>query len=345
MKPIETMLHELRQKTPKRDHSTRQYIGCWSEQDILENEVVNALVIVLRTRGCAWALQSGCTMCGYINDCTRQPVSAADILFQFNHAIEKNLTPAHKIVKLFTSGSFIDDDEVNESAQHEILKTLNQKTSKIIFETRPEFITQPKLETLKNSCENLEIAIGLESANDYVLEHSINKGFKFEDYLRGAKLTIENELTLKTYLLIKPTFLTERESIDNAVSSVQKLLENDIETTVSFNPVHIQNYTLVERLWYRNEFRPPWLWSVLEVLKRTQELTALRLMSAPTAGGKKRGAHNCGKCDQNILDAIASFSLSGDINVFDELDCECREKWRDVLELEGFAQSCGVALN
>lgn len=345
MKVLETTIHEIRQKAPQKGHSARQYIGCWSEQDVLEHEVVDALVIILRTNGCIWAQQSGCTMCGYINDCTRQPVSADDILFQFNHAIENNLKPEHKIVKLFTSGSFIDDAEVNESVQHEILETLNQKTSKIIFETRPEFITQPKLETLKNSCKNLEIAIGLESANDYVLEHSINKGFKFQDYLTGAKLTIENELTLKTYLLIKPPFLTERESLDDAVGSVQKLLENDIETTISFNPVHIQNYTLVERLWYRNEFRPPWLWSVVEVLKRTKELTDLRSMSAPTAGGKRRGAHNCGKCDQNILDAIASFSLAGDIGVFNELDCECREKWRDVVELEGYTQSGGVSLN
>ena len=68
-------------------------------------------------------------------------------------------------------------------------------------------------------------------------------------------------------------------------------------------------------------------------------------MSAPTAGGKTRGSHNCGKCDNAVLDAINRFSLSGDITVLNDLDCECKNKWRDILELEGFAHSGGVSLN
>jgi radical SAM enzyme (TIGR01210 family) len=344
MSKLETQIHKIRQKSPLKDHNTRKFIGCWSEKDVLDDEIVEAFVIVLRTRGCAWALKCGCTMCGYINDCVRDSVSSEDIIFQFNQALEQ-LRAEHKIVKLFTSGSFIDDTELDEKTQLEILSTLNTKTDKVLFETRPEFITHEKLSTLKSAFGDLELAIGLESANNYVLEHSINKGFKFEDYLKGAKLILENDLTLKTYLLIKPPFLTERESIEDAVMSVQKLHENNIDCTISFNPVHIQNYTLVERLWYRNEFRPPWLWSVVEVLKRSKELTDLRLMSAPTAGGNRRGAHNCGKCDQDLLAALTSFSLSGDIDELINLDCDCREKWLDIIELEGFAQSGGVALN
>ena len=142
--------------------------------------------------------------------------------------------------------------------------------------------------------------------------------------------------------MIKPPFLTEREAIEDAVNSANKITENKIEGTISFNPVHIQNYTLVERLWHRHEYRPPWLWSVVEVIKKANSITKARLMSAPTAGGKSRGPHNCGKCDNTVLDAINKFSLSGDIAIFKELDCECQDKWCDIIELERFAHSGGV---
>lgn len=342
MNSLQTIISEIRGKAPDKDHNPRAYIACWSEQDVLDDQIVDALVVILRTRGCTWALTNGCSMCGYINDCGQTPISSDDINYQFEHALDKFSGSNHDIVKIFTSGSFVDDNEINEKVQSDILKRLSSQTKKVIIESRPEFIKPAKLETIHSIFENVEIAIGLESANDFVLKNSINKGFKFLDYLSAADLINKHDLLLKTYLLIKPPFLTEREAIEDAINSVNKITENKIEGTISFNPVHIQNYTLVERLWHRHEYRPPWLWSVVEVIKRADPITNSRLMSAPTAGGKKRGPHNCGKCDNKVLDAITKFSLSGDIAIFKGLDCECKDKWRDILELEGFSQSAGV---
>jgi radical SAM enzyme (TIGR01210 family) len=342
MNKLQSMASEIRGKAPVKDHNPRAYIACWSEKDVLEDKIVDALVVILRTRGCAWALTSGCSMCGYINDCGRDQISPEPIIFQFEHALDKFSGSDHDTVKIFTSGSFIDDKEVNETVQSEILKRLSSQTRKVIIESRPEFIKPAKLDTIHSIFENVEIAIGLESANDFILKNSINKGFKFQDYLTAAKLIQKHNLLLKTYLLIKPPFLTERESIEDAVNSVNKINENKIEGTISFNPVHIQNYTIVERLWHRHEYRPPWLWSVVEVIKKADPITNSRLMSAPTAGGKKRGPHNCGKCDNEVLQAIENFSLSGNIDVFKNLDCECKNKWHDIIEVEGFSKSGGV---
>jgi len=42
-----------------------------------------------------------------------------------------------------------------------------------------------------------------------------------------------------------------------------------------------------------------------------------RLIIHPTAGGKVRGAHNCGACDSEVVAAIERYSVSGDIHELD----------------------------
>ena len=64
-----------------------------------------------------------------------------------------------------------------------------------------------------------------------------------------------------------------------------------------------------------------------------------RIVSAPTAGGKVRGAHNCGRCDADVLRAIEYHRLSGDVAELDAVpDCDCLVRWRAQLDLEGFQQ-------
>jgi uncharacterized Fe-S cluster-containing MiaB family protein len=75
------------------------------------------------------------------------------------------------------------------------------------------------------------------------------------------------------------------------------------------------------------------------VLDRTRDLTA-HVKSHPTAGGMRRGAHNCGACDRRVIDAIEEFSL-GLREDFADLDCPCRETWRAQLDLQDFMMDAG----
>ena len=62
-------------------------------------------------------------------------------------------------------------------------------------------------------------------------------------------------------------------------------------------------------------------------------------MSSPTAGGKARGAHNCGECDEGVLRAIEFYRLSGDPRDLEAApNCPCQARWRAQLDLEGFQQ-------
>jgi len=322
---------------PKPGDHTRP-ARCWSEKDFLDNRIVDAFVIVLKTRGCSWALNHGCTMCGYFNESTWKKLSEEDLFRQFETAMEQY--NGEKIVKIYTSGSFLDNQEIKPVVRKKILQTLTKTTVEMVsVETRPEYVSYDQLEDIKKIFRTklLEISIGLETANDFVRKYSINKGFTLDDYKKAADMVKKNDFRLKTYLLIKPPFLTEKESILDSISSVKKIM--DCTDTISFNPVNVQRNTVVEYLWRRNEYRPPWLWSIAEILKKCKKLVKddVRIKCDVAGGGKKRGAHNCGRCDRRFLSAIASFSLNQKEEVFDKLECRCREVWYDQLEIENLS--------
>ena len=307
-------------------------VSCWSEKDLLENKVENSFVIIFRTKGCKWALESGCSMCGYFNDSLFNDITEDELKAQFDSVMNKYKN--EKIVKIFTSGSFLDDQEISKKLQDEIIIKLDETADKISVESRPEFITKEKLSSIKNNLKNsiFEVGIGLETASDYIRENAVNKGFTYKDYLNSVKNLKKFEMKIKTYVLIKPLFLTEKESINDCIDTVKKI--KNLTDVISFNPTNAQRKTLVEYLWKRHYYRPPWLWSVEEILKKSKQIYDGVIKCDVVGGGSARGANNCNNCNKDILKQITDFSLSQNINVFSDIICDCKEKWLDQIDLE-----------
>ncbi len=311
------------------DFDPREYISTWTEKDLLRGKVVDAWVIIFRTRGCYWAQASGCSMCGYVNDVARE-VSVADLRHQLDSVLKRHA--GQPMVKVYTSGNFFDDHEVAPDIRDAILKELGDRCDKGIVETLSHLLRREPLDRALSFVDELEVAFGLESTNPRVLRDCVNKVWGLEEHAKAARLCHDAGASVKTYLLIKPPFLTEREAIADAVTSGHEA--DPHSDTISFNPVNVQSRTLVDRLFRRGEYRPPWLWSVVEVLDRTRDLKA-HVKSHPTAGGMVRGAHNCGACDRKVMDAIEEFSL-GLRKDFSDLSCDCQDVWRAYLDLQEY---------
>lgn len=320
-----TQLRDLRPSNP------REYIATWTEKDVLDGRVVDTWVIIFRTRGCYWARKSGCSMCGYVNDV------AIDVLQEDLSAQLDAVLPLHRgqpFVKVYTSGNFFDEHEVFPESRRAILTALGERCEKVLVETLAHLVRRPPLEEGVRLCQKFEIALGLESANDAVLRHAVNKFWGLREHVRAAELARQTGATVKSYLLLKPPFLTEREAIDDAVETAHAVAP--YSDTISINPMNVQRNTVVDHLFRRAEYRPPWLWSVAEVLRRCRDVES-HVKSHPTGGGLRRGAHNCGACDRAFLSAIEDASLGlGDR--LDELACDCRAEWEDTLALQGFLQ-------
>ena len=193
-----------------REFDPREYISTWTEKDLLHDKVVDAWVIIFRTRGCYWARASGCSMCGYVND-VAQEVAPEDIGHQLDVVLQKH--QGQPLVKVYTSGNFFDDHEVSAEIRERILKELGDRCDKVIVETLAHLLRRDQLEHALRFVDELEIALGLESTNENVLKYAVNKVWGLKEHARAASLAHELGATVKTYLLIKPPFLTEREAI------------------------------------------------------------------------------------------------------------------------------------
>jgi radical SAM enzyme (TIGR01210 family) len=301
----------------------------WREKEFLDGGTADAGVIILRTPGCSHFHAGGCSMCGYNID-SDSNVTPQDIVKQFDHALEQ--LGEIGFLKIYTSGSFLDECEISGPTADHILKECANASVRLLFESRPEYVTAERLDHVLGIHDNLEIAIGLESSNDNVLRYSINKGLAVEDYERAARILSEKGINLRTYVLLKPPYLTEAEAVADAKSTIE--FASRSSKTISLNPVNVQKGTLVEKLWRNWAYRPPWLWSVLQVL-RESDAKGRNLICDPTGGGKERGAHNCGKCDEIILDSIRSYSLSRDKSKLGSPECDCKDIWESIIDIEG----------
>jgi archaeosine synthase beta-subunit len=321
-----------RRPSPAAPDAARRYVNQWVEDEAIGDERVRAFVLILKTRGCYWADEKGCSMCGYAKDTLGRSATPEEIGEQTARALARYRDEPY--VKVYTSGSFLDDREVDPASREAFVTAFSGRARRLLFETLPEFATEERLHPLREAfAGELEVALGLETTDPTVLARNVHKNAPPSEYLRAADRVRALRLRSKAYLLLKPPYLTEQESVDDVVRSIGGAARRF--DALSVNPVHIQNGTVVEWLYHRGRYRPPWLWSVVEVLRRgAGERGPARLVSFPTAGGLARGPHNCGRCDARVLAAIEEVSLSQRFDALAELGCECRTTWAESASLE-----------
>ena len=308
----------------KEKRSPSQLEALWKESDMACGEKVDAMVVIMHTNGCCWVKSGGCTMCGY-REASLNNVTEDDLSKQLEQALSRYKD--EPFVKIYTSGSFLDDNEVPPAMRDRFLDAFSG-CKRILFESRPEFITP---DTVGSLPKNVTVALGLESSDPEVLRTSVRKGFTPDDILRAGTLLKDTGLGVRTYLLLKPPFMTEAMAIEDAVRSAR--FADPFSDEISINPLNVQRATYVERLWKRGEFRSPWIWSLVEVFRQLSGTVNARLMSSPSGGGAMRGVHNCGECDRAVLDAIERFSFTQDIRDLD-VTCKCTDRWGAYLRSE-----------
>lgn len=288
------------EKAPSRDPKTP--VSVWKEMDRLEGHPEKTMVVIFRTSGCSWYNFSSCSMCGYFNDVASN-VTTEDLKGQIDQLISS--MGDVKQLKVFTSGSFLDPMEVSLPAREYFFSKISEKVSTVLIESRTEYITDANISNLSSYGPRIRIAIGLESANDNVIRESINKGSSFSKFEKAASVIKENDLDLRTYLLFKPPFMSEKRSIQDMLDSIVKV--RGFGKDISVNPMNIQKNTMVEYLWKKGLYRLPTLYGLAKILIEGSKSGA-QVVSYPTGGNKERGVHNQNP-DHDLLNLIYTCSL------------------------------------
>jgi radical SAM enzyme (TIGR01210 family) len=324
-------------------YDPREPTRVWLDEDNTPDGVQPSLTIILNTGGCRWARAGGCTMCGYVAESVEGgTVPHADLMAQIEAALahEREHVAEHRdgthgpcpLVKIYTSGSYLDEREVPAETRAAIAETFAGR-DRIVIESLPDFVAAEKLADFTEHGLAVDVAVGLETATDRVRHDCVNKYFDFADFETACAAAGDAGAGVKAYLLLKPPFLTESEAVEDMIASVRRCAGIDGCHTVSMNPTNVQRYTMVEQLYFDGGYRPPWLWSVVEVLRETTDVEAI-VVSDPVGAGSDRGPHNCGECDEVVERAVKDFNLRQDPSVFEEVGCTCEATWEHVMAHE-----------
>ncbi|ERG95424.1 archaeosine biosynthesis radical SAM protein RaSEA [Haloquadratum walsbyi] len=337
------MMRETRRE--KHDqYSLHEPIEVCIDKDNTPDGVVSSLSIILNTGGCRLARADGCTICGPVADSVDDDGVSHDALMnQIDFCIKYEQTVTNEpaeLVKLHTPGSFLDEREVSVKSRQAIAETFADR-NRIIVESLPEFVNTNTLRPFTAASLTTDIAIGVETATDRIRHDCLNKQLNFTDFQDACgevccidAMTSENiDIGIKACLLLKPPFLSESEAIGDMVESVRRCAHIDGCHTVSINPAYVQQHTMTDELFHRGGYRPPWLWSITEVLESTRNVDAI-VVSDLIEDDSDRGPHNCGECDERVQIAIEDFNRRQEPSVFTQVECECEATWAYILDAE-----------
>ena len=236
------------------------------------------LVFALYTRPCRYGRCAFCSLPTMSEG--GNTVSAKDIESQIDyilsHYTQEQIDKIGK-VSIYTASSVLDQECMpTKSLVYLALKASNFSNLKVLsLETRPEYVEDWELKTLKNIFNNnvkIEVGIGYETHDPHLRNLVLKKGLTIEELRELMAMLAENNCFLKAYIMLKPHYsLSEEEGVVEAVNGVKELYELskefNVETSVHLNPTYIAKDCSLTDGMIEYGFKPPELSSVIEVLK------------------------------------------------------------------------------
>jgi len=338
-----------------RDRTLARLTTIW-----LDGRPRRGLLILMNTNGCRWYLRAGgCFMCSYSLGARPGLLTADNIKNQFENALAECPGGPPEVVFVYPFSCF-DPQEVAPAVIDHICRRLGELDAVryAFFESRPEFVTADVAGMLRRHLGEkvVHVCMGLESADEFVTRYAVHKGYGFKQYARAAAPLRAAGINAGAFLVLKPPFLTEGQALDDATRSVRAVLETPgAQAFLMCNNVAAASIT--GELHRLGMYRPPWLWSAVEVARRTPPALRERLHLAGFQGAHQRLQHavslgrsaqepevvdfvfgatfsyfldsaaNCGKCDAAVAAAIDRYNSLRDFAALEALGCDCRQEW------------------
>ncbi len=305
----------------------------------LDGAPVRRLVVTFRAPGCSWVGRGGgCTMCGHHAGTTRGDMpSPAEYLEQFRSEIAGHDLSGVRVLSLYNSGSMLNPGEVPDGTLDLLFHEVHSYDSirKVVLETRAEFVTTDEVNRLAGLLgpeRILSIALGLETSDDRKRELCLNKGCSLEGIARAVGEVKRAGAEVQLYVLLGLPFLTEAETVDDAVESI-RCAHNLGADEIHIEPLTIQRYTLVERLHRAGFLRLPSLHSLYETLGRV--VPGIRPYVSPFLHMPRPDIipSGCPVCTDTLIEGLLGrYNLARDRESLARPACPCESEWRARME-------------
>lgn len=245
-----------------------------------------------------------CTMCDLWQHTVSQRVPVGAIPAQIDYALSR-LPPA-KQVKLYNAGNFFDAQAIPPEDYGEIARRVRHFET-VIVENHPALTGHRCLQFQDLLQTRLEIAMGLETVHPQVLA-MLNKRMTVADFDQAARFLVDHGIDVRTFLLLKPPGLSERDAIDWTLRSMAHAFDAG-STCCSIIPTRAGN-GYMERLQVEGLFAPPTIQSMELALERGIAMNRGRVfMDLWNADSFL----NCAECGPARIERIRSMNLSQSI--------------------------------
>lgn len=245
------------------------------ENEYYENgRVEQVATVFLTNRECPFR----CLFCDLWKNTTVETVPTRAIATQVRQALD-NLPagPVPRHIKLYNSGNFFDKRAIPTAEHPAIASMVNEANFQtLIVENHPK-LCGPICTDFANRLQgDLEVALGLETAQPEVLA-VLNKQMTLEDFRWAAEFLRGQGIFLRSFVLLKPPFMEEDESIEWAIRSLEFAFDNGVRVAAVV-PTRPGN-GMLDLLTSRGQFTPPQLKSLETVLEEGLRLARGRVMA------------------------------------------------------------------
>ena len=301
-----------------------------------DGEQTNRLMLVLRTPPCEY---NKCTMCGFDNNAGKN-IRLKNIQRQYQKGIAGEDFSDIRRIDFPTAGSFYNDRELSSESRNYLFSEVSKlPVGSVMVETRVDYLTEEKVRESKSYLrddQSIELAIGLESADDNVRNKILRKGLSKKGFERFADICKNTDSQLLAYILIKSPTLSEAEAVEDAVQTADYVYrianQRGIKARVAFKPMFIPEGTKLEEQYLSGEYQLPKLWTTVETVKRTTKLASYQpnsifvgMFDEDLSGD--RFSSNCDECNSEVVEALKRFNGTQNLSELEKLSCECKTEW------------------
>lgn len=276
-------------------HTSLMNKAAWSSISTTNSDTGYRFTMGFRNVGCAYWRENpfhvGCFCCGYCSGIVPEVEPTQDELeMQFEDGLEQALKTHvdFDVVEFLNDGSFFNDEEFSPSFRRYLFRRVNSLpfVKRLLVETRPEYIKKESiLQVLSefSHAKSLEVAIGLESADEFIRGVCIRKGFSRDDFERATQClsSFDGRISILAYSLVKPAFLSEVEAIKDQIQTARYLVRLSsrykCKITMKLEPAVVAKGTLLDFLYFHGQeninhaYRVMSYWTIIEILCRLRQ--------------------------------------------------------------------------